>query len=86
MSMSVLDVLKRFDAYPKTLEDFRIKTLGGGTITLLSAIVMLFLFVSETQDYLTPGGQCSSLIILSLLSPGKFYPELSQTDKNLHVS
>ena len=55
MSMSVLDVLKKFDAYPKTLEDFRIKTLGGGTITLLSAIVMLFLFVSETQDYLSPG-------------------------------
>jgi hypothetical protein len=55
MSVSVLDVLKRFDAYPKTLEDFRIKTLGGGTITLISAIVMLFLFVSEIQDYLAPG-------------------------------
>lgn len=53
--MSALDVLKRFDAYPKTLEDFRIKTLGGGTITVLSAIVMLFLFVSEIQDYLSPG-------------------------------
>ena len=23
--------LKQFDAYPKTIEDFRIKTLGGAT-------------------------------------------------------
>ena len=55
MSTSVLDVLKRFDAYPKTLEDFRIKTFSGGTITLISAVVMILLFASETQDYLTPG-------------------------------
>jgi hypothetical protein len=62
MSVSVLDVLKRFDAYPKTLEDFRIKTLGGGTITVISAIVMLFLFVSEIQDYLAPGISCFSTV------------------------
>ena len=27
---SILNTIKRFDAYPKTLEDFRVKTLGGG--------------------------------------------------------
>ena len=26
-----LNTIKRFDAYPKTLEDFRVKTLVGGT-------------------------------------------------------
>ena len=26
----LVSTLKRFDAYPKTLEDFRIKTFGGG--------------------------------------------------------
>lgn len=26
-----LKKLRRFDAYPKTLEDVRIQTLGGGT-------------------------------------------------------
>ena len=26
----ILNTIKRFDAYPKTLEDFRVKTLGGG--------------------------------------------------------
>ena len=55
MSVSALDVLKRFDAYPKTLDDFRIKTLSGGTITVISAIVMILLFATQIQDYLTPG-------------------------------
>lgn len=34
--MSASDIwntLRRFDAYPKTLEDFRIKTYGGATGT-----------------------------------------------------
>lgn len=53
--MGFIDTIKKFDAYPKTLEDFRIKTLGGGTITVISAIVMILLFTSEIQDYLTPG-------------------------------
>jgi len=53
--MGFIDTIKKFDAYPKTLEDFRIKTLGGGTITVISAIVMILLFASEIQDYLTPG-------------------------------
>lgn len=29
--MEALGKLKQFDAYPKTLEDFRIKTCGGAT-------------------------------------------------------
>ena len=52
--MGFLDEIKKFDAYPKTLEDFRIKTFGGGTITVVSGVVMLLLFASEIQDYLTP--------------------------------
>ena len=27
----VFEKLRSFDAYPKTLDDFRIKTFGGGT-------------------------------------------------------
>eukprot|EP00090_Calanus_glacialis_P002824 TRINITY_DN12091_c0_g1_i1.p1 TRINITY_DN12091_c0_g1~~TRINITY_DN12091_c0_g1_i1.p1 ORF type:complete len:382 (+),score=116.59 TRINITY_DN12091_c0_g1_i1:53-1198(+) len=53
--MGFIDAIKKFDAYPKTLEDFRVKTLGGGTITVMAAVVMVLLFASETQDYLTPG-------------------------------
>ena len=55
--MTLSDVFKKFDAYPKTLDDFRIKTFSGGTITVISAIVMILLFASEIQDYLTPGRQ-----------------------------
>ncbi len=53
--VNALEVLKKFDAYPKTLEDFRIKTFSGGTITVISSIVMILLFTSEIRDYLTPG-------------------------------
>ncbi|CAB0034530.1 unnamed protein product [Trichogramma brassicae] len=46
--------LRQFDAYPKTLEDFRIKTIGGAIVTILSAIVITLLFISEAIDFVTP--------------------------------
>ncbi|KAM6458134.1 endoplasmic reticulum-Golgi intermediate compartment protein 3 isoform 2-T2 [Liasis olivaceus] len=45
--------LKRFDAFPKTLEDFRVKTCGGALVTVVSGLIMFFLFFSELQYYLT---------------------------------
>jgi len=45
--------LKQFDAYPRTLEDFRVKTFGGALVTGVSSAIMLLLFVSEFQYYLT---------------------------------
>uniref|UniRef100_A0A672RCU4 Endoplasmic reticulum-Golgi intermediate compartment protein n=1 Tax=Sinocyclocheilus grahami TaxID=75366 RepID=A0A672RCU4_SINGR len=51
--MDALNKLKQFDAYPKTLEDFRIKTCGGATVTIISGLIMLILFFSELQYYLT---------------------------------
>uniref|UniRef100_A0AAY4EXY5 Endoplasmic reticulum-Golgi intermediate compartment protein n=1 Tax=Denticeps clupeoides TaxID=299321 RepID=A0AAY4EXY5_9TELE len=51
--MDALNNLKQFDAYPKTLEDFRIKTCGGATVTIISGLIMLILFFSELQYYLT---------------------------------
>uniref|UniRef100_A0A8C7DIX8 Endoplasmic reticulum-Golgi intermediate compartment protein n=1 Tax=Oncorhynchus kisutch TaxID=8019 RepID=A0A8C7DIX8_ONCKI len=51
--MDTLNKLKQFDAYPKTLEDFRIKTCGGATVTIISGLIMLILFFSELQYYLT---------------------------------
>ncbi|XP_046547379.1 endoplasmic reticulum-Golgi intermediate compartment protein 3-like [Haliotis rubra] len=52
-SSSVLERLRQFDAYPKTLEDFRVKTFGGAAVTLSSAVLMFILFVSEFNYYLT---------------------------------
>ncbi|CAG0880435.1 unnamed protein product, partial [Darwinula stevensoni] len=48
----VFESLRKFDAYPKTLEDFRIKTFGGGAVTLVSSILMVLLFMAELNDYL----------------------------------
>ncbi|XP_067935391.1 endoplasmic reticulum-Golgi intermediate compartment protein 3-like isoform X2 [Watersipora subatra] len=50
---TIVGRLKSFDAYPKTLEDFRTKTYGGAMITLISAIIMSLLFLSELNYYLT---------------------------------
>ncbi|XP_043977609.1 endoplasmic reticulum-Golgi intermediate compartment protein 3 isoform X2 [Gambusia affinis] len=51
--MDTLNKLKQFDAYPKTLEDFRVKTWGGATVTIISGVIMFVLFLSELQYYLT---------------------------------
>lgn len=52
-SNDIFSTLKRFDAYPKTLEDFRVKTLGGGAVTVVSGLLMFLLFVSELNYFLT---------------------------------
>jgi hypothetical protein len=64
--------LKKFDAYPKTIEDFRVRTFSGATrkrpcvclrsisrvttslraVSIVSAIFMFFLFVSEFRYFL----------------------------------
>ncbi|XP_072259301.1 endoplasmic reticulum-Golgi intermediate compartment protein 3 [Pyxicephalus adspersus] len=51
--MEALHRLRQFDAYPKTLEDFRVKTCGGAVVTVISGLIMLILFFSELQYFLT---------------------------------
>ncbi|KAK8749439.1 hypothetical protein OTU49_015357, partial [Cherax quadricarinatus] len=51
---SLADRLRQFDAYPKTLEDFQIKTFSGAAVTIVAGIIMTLLFLSELHDYLTP--------------------------------
>ncbi|RVW27985.1 Endoplasmic reticulum-Golgi intermediate compartment protein 3 [Vitis vinifera] len=48
----VFQRLRNLDAYPKINEDFYSRTFSGGLITLISSIVMLFLFFSELRLYL----------------------------------
>lgn len=43
----VFNKLRNLDAYPKVNEDFYNRTLAGGVVTVVSAAVMLFLFISE---------------------------------------
>ncbi|XP_034888858.1 uncharacterized protein [Populus alba] len=44
--------LRNLDAYPKINEDFYSRTLSGGLITLISSVLILFLFFSELGLYL----------------------------------
>ncbi|CAG9784479.1 unnamed protein product [Diatraea saccharalis] len=54
MSSPLIDKFKQFDAYAKTLEDFRIKTATGAAITITGTIIMLLLFLSELNTYISP--------------------------------
>ncbi|XP_074563977.1 uncharacterized protein LOC141820550 [Curcuma longa] len=47
--MMILNNLKNLDAYPKINEDFHSRTLSGGVITVVSSIIIFFLFISETR-------------------------------------
>ncbi|KAB0797586.1 hypothetical protein PPYR_06649 [Photinus pyralis] len=46
--------LRSLDAYPKTTEDFSVKTFQGAAITFISLGIMSMLFWIELFDYLSP--------------------------------
>ena len=45
--------LRHFDAYPKPLEDFRVKTLSGAIITIFATFAIIILFAYEWHSYTT---------------------------------
>ncbi|XP_004929287.1 endoplasmic reticulum-Golgi intermediate compartment protein 3 [Bombyx mandarina] len=49
-----IDKFKQLDAYAKTLEDFRVKTTTGATVTIIGGCIMILLFMSELHTYLSP--------------------------------
>uniref|UniRef100_A0A7S1EQP9 Endoplasmic reticulum vesicle transporter C-terminal domain-containing protein n=2 Tax=Timspurckia oligopyrenoides TaxID=708627 RepID=A0A7S1EQP9_9RHOD len=46
--------VRALDAFPKTMEDARIKTASGGILSLLSLTVIVILFISEFIAFLSP--------------------------------
>jgi len=50
--MEWLSKLKHWDAYPKTLEDFRVRTFSGAAVSIISGIIILLLFLSELSYYM----------------------------------
>jgi hypothetical protein len=52
MAGGIFDRLRLLDAYPKTLEDFRIKTLTGALITIMCLIAASVLFVFELRSFM----------------------------------
>uniref|UniRef100_A0A5S6QZZ2 Endoplasmic reticulum-Golgi intermediate compartment protein 3 n=1 Tax=Trichuris muris TaxID=70415 RepID=A0A5S6QZZ2_TRIMR len=53
MLRGIFQKVRNFDAYSKPLEDFRVRTLSGGAVTVVSAVLMALLFVSELRSYLS---------------------------------
>lgn len=49
---NILKRVTRLDVYPKIGEDFRVQTVGGGYVSLISGIIMIILFFSELSRYL----------------------------------
>lgn len=45
--------LKHFDAYAKTLDDFRVRTTSGGLVTIISTCIIIVLFFVQLQYYLS---------------------------------
>eukprot|EP00005_Dracoamoeba_jomungandri_P006454 CAMPEP_0174261658 /NCGR_PEP_ID=MMETSP0439-20130205/11738_1 /TAXON_ID=0 /ORGANISM="Stereomyxa ramosa, Strain Chinc5" /LENGTH=381 /DNA_ID=CAMNT_0015346171 /DNA_START=61 /DNA_END=1206 /DNA_ORIENTATION=- len=45
--------LKNFDAYPKTLDDFRVRTFSGAAVSIISGLFIVWLFFSELSFYLS---------------------------------
>jgi hypothetical protein len=46
-----MEVLRRLDAFPKTLDDFRVRTNSGGIVSLVALTLMAILFASEISYY-----------------------------------
>ncbi|CAB3410166.1 unnamed protein product [Caenorhabditis bovis] len=51
--MSILWSIKKFDAYRKPMDDFRIKTLSGGLVTLVATFAIGLLVFLETSNFFT---------------------------------
>ena len=48
----ILDQIKKFDLYPKTLDEFRVKTYTGGVLGLTCIVLMIALFIAEYSNYM----------------------------------
>lgn len=46
-----MEHLRNFDMFPRTLEDFRVRTNGGGVVSLVALALMALLFLSEVGYY-----------------------------------
>ncbi|CAO3650588.1 unnamed protein product [Cunninghamella blakesleeana] len=44
---------RQFDGYAKTLDDFRVKTTTGASVTIISTLVIIYLVFSELLAYST---------------------------------
>jgi endoplasmic reticulum-Golgi intermediate compartment protein 3 len=49
-----MEFIRKLDLFPKTMDDFRVKTATGGALSLVSITLMLLLFIAELRNYYIP--------------------------------
>lgn len=50
-----MEALKYLDAFPKALDEFRVKTSSGAVVSIISIVVITIIFVSELRYYMKAG-------------------------------
>mmetsp|Transcript_739 Transcript_739/g.1224 ORF Transcript_739/g.1224 Transcript_739/m.1224 type:complete len:395 (+) Transcript_739:63-1247(+) len=48
-----MDSIKSLDAFPKTIDDFRVKTVSGAFVSIASIVLMLIFFFSELSYFMS---------------------------------
>lgn len=82
--VNIFTKLKYFDAYPKPLEDFRIKTLSGALITSATTILVCILFFYEWISYMSI--EINQELFVDLTRNQKLTINLDITFPHLHCS
>ena len=82
--VNIFTKLRHFDAYPKPLEDFRIKTLSGAIITTITTIFITILFIYEWRSYMTI--DIDQELFVDLTRNQKLTINLDLTFPHLHCS
>ena len=49
--MEAVGFLRNLDLYPKTLDEFRVRTVTGGLLSITCFVLMTALFVAEYKNY-----------------------------------
>lgn len=76
--------LKYLDAYPKTLEDFRVKTFSGAAISITCVVLIVILFIFEWQAYLA--NEVNQELFVDIGRGQKFHINVDVTFQHLPCS
>ena len=52
MMEDIFNQVRKFDLYPKTLDEFRVKTFTGGLLSVTCFVLMIALFLAEYSNYM----------------------------------
>eukprot|EP00954_Amorphochlora_amoebiformis_P029171 1392776-Amorphochlora_amoeboformis.AAC.3 len=77
-----MQALKQFDFYKQIPSDFKIQTMGGGTISMMAAVFMTFLFTLELWSFIS--GYESTTIVVDQDSATSIWVNFNTTLPSTH--